>query len=120
MRWRGYITVPADGDYGFQTRSDDGFLVIIDGELVVNNDGWHGMQTQEGSIYLTAGDHSITIPFYEDGGGSGLEVAWDQGNAYGWEQLSYEVLSNDPSFTPGFNWTTMVGIECRRNLAAST
>jgi hypothetical protein len=50
------------------------------------------MQTQSGSIYLTAGIHTITIPFYEDGGGgSGLEVSWDQRG--GMEQLGYTVLS---------------------------
>merc|ERR1711907_830034 len=98
MRWTGFITVDSAGDYGFQTRSDDGSLVIIDGEVVVNNDGWHGMQTQSGSIYLSAGAHTITIPFYEDGGGSGLEVSWDSGS--GMQQLSYEVLSTS---APGGN-----------------
>jgi hypothetical protein len=101
MRWRGTITIPSDGDYGFQTRSDDGSLVIIDNNLIVNNDGWHGMQTQEGYVSLSAGDHSITIPFYEDGGGAGLEVAWNQGS--GWEQLSYEVLTNEMTFNFGEN-----------------
>merc|ERR1711907_478348 len=54
-------------------------LIIIDGELIVNNDGWHGMQTVEASAYLSAGSHTITIPFYEDGGGSGLIVEWSAG-----------------------------------------
>merc|ERR1711907_247150 len=30
------------------------------GELIVNNDGWHGMQTVEASAYLSAGSHTIT------------------------------------------------------------
>ena len=32
--------IPSDGDSGaLQTRSDDGSLAIVDGELVVNKDG---------------------------------------------------------------------------------
>ena len=39
LRWRGQITIAADGVYGFKTASDDGSLLMIDGALVVNNDG---------------------------------------------------------------------------------
>ena len=38
MRWRGEIAISAPGEYGFKTASDDGSLLLIDGEVVVNND----------------------------------------------------------------------------------
>jgi len=77
MRWRGQINIPADGNYTFKTRSDDGSLLLIDGVVVVNNDGNHGMQDREGTVTgLTAGYHDITIVFYEWGGGAGLQVSW--------------------------------------------
>ena len=50
MRWRGYITVPADGDYGFQTRSDDGFLVQFEGFAR----GAKTRRTGNGSLYVQA------------------------------------------------------------------
>jgi hypothetical protein len=72
MRWRGQISIAVDGTYDFKTRSDDGSFVIIDGVIIVNNDGWHGMQDATGSVTLSPGYHSITVPFNEGGGGCGL------------------------------------------------
>jgi hypothetical protein len=40
-------------------------------QLVVANDGLHGMQERTGSIGLQAGKHAITIGFFERGGGAG-------------------------------------------------
>ena len=37
----GFIYVPADGAYGFMLTSDDGSLLSIDGQVVVDNDGEH-------------------------------------------------------------------------------
>merc|ERR1712224_215520 len=78
MRWRGQFEVTAAGEYRFKTRSDDGSFLYIDQNLVVNNDGWHGMRVREGAVTFTEdelGWHDLTITFYEDGGGSGLEVS---------------------------------------------
>ena len=35
MRWRGQLLVPKTGQYVFQTRSDDGSMIFIDGKVVV-------------------------------------------------------------------------------------
>jgi hypothetical protein len=70
----GIVTAPAEGDYTFYTSSDDGSRLYIDGQLVVNNDGWHGMQWREGTIHLIAGEHLIEVIMFEDGGGEGLLV----------------------------------------------
>jgi len=78
MRWRGQFEVTAAGEYRFKTRSDDGSRLYIDEQLVVDNDGWHGMRVREGAVTFTEdeiGWKDITITFYEDGGGSGLEVS---------------------------------------------
>ncbi len=37
------IEIPATGEYSFYTASDDGSRLYIDEQLVVNNDGLHGM-----------------------------------------------------------------------------
>ena len=77
MRWRGTMTVAVTGLYGFRTTSDDGSMLYINSEAVVDNDGDHGDTTVEGFIMLEA-EHSydITIVHYEDGGGNSMRVSW--------------------------------------------
>src|SRR5205085_2412141 len=44
LRFSGAINAPKDGSYTFWTSSDDGSRLYVDGKLVVNNDGLHGME----------------------------------------------------------------------------
>ena len=44
----GFLDVPSTGDYAFSTASDDGSRLWIDEELVVANDGHHGVMGQKG------------------------------------------------------------------------
>ena len=94
LRWRGQLTIATPGDYGFKTASDDGSLLMIDGELVVNNDGVHGTTEQSGTVTLSAGPHDIVIVFFENGGGSVLKVSW-QMPGMDWAHLGGDVLSNE-------------------------
>jgi hypothetical protein len=65
----GTITLPADGEYVFQTASDDGSMLYIDGQLVVDNDGAHGTAAVASDpVALAAGAHAITVTFFEAGG----------------------------------------------------
>ncbi len=74
--YTGFIKIPKDGVYGFYTDSDDGSQLFIGNQLVVNNDGLHGMQEKSGVIALTAGFHPIRVTFFEKTGGDGLKVSW--------------------------------------------
>ncbi len=71
VRWTGWIEVPTDGSWTFGIESDDGSRLWIGDELVVDNDGLHGMVDRTGSISLRAGRHPIRIEFFENGGGAG-------------------------------------------------
>ena len=96
MRWRGHIVLPTDGVYTFSTRSDDGSMLYIDENPIVNNDGLHGATTQEGQTeYLVAGTHAITITFFENGGVSSLQVQWMVPGDTEFQDLSTDVLTND-------------------------
>jgi autotransporter-associated beta strand protein len=72
VRWTGIFTAPVAGSYTFDTASDDGSMLFIDGQTVVNNNFFQGVATRSGSINLAAGQHSIVIGFYQGGGGYGL------------------------------------------------
>lgn len=74
MLWKGYLDIPVTGGYRFWTESDDGSLLSIDGEMVVNNDGEHGMTEKTGVAYLQKGWHSIRIVYFNTGGNYGLKV----------------------------------------------
>jgi|GEM_PF-3402896 len=70
----GYITIPTDGIYTFYTQSDDGSMLYIGSDLVVNNDGLHGFDEKSHKIGLKAGKHSISVMYFERNGGDDLAV----------------------------------------------
>ena len=71
MRWRGTIEIEAAdaGEWEFQISSDDGSMLYVDGVLLLDNDGLHGHRTVQAITELSAGNHSITVTFFEWGGG---------------------------------------------------
>ena len=74
--FKGFVNIPKSGDYVFAVKSDDGSRLYIDGQLVVNNDGKHGMIEKRKRIVLNKGLHPIRVNFYDSGGASGLIVSW--------------------------------------------
>lgn len=75
-RLSGNFFASVAGNYTFLTRSDDGSVLFIDGVKVVDNNFYQGMTNRNGNITLTAGNHTISVGFYEGGGGAGLEVRY--------------------------------------------
>ena len=45
-------------------------------QLVVDNDGEHGMEERQGVIALAAGLHPIRVTYFNAAGGDGLKVAY--------------------------------------------
>jgi cytochrome c2 len=76
VRFRGLIDIPEDGTYEFISRSDDGAVLRIDGQEVLNNDGFHPPSNKSGKIKLTAGRHPVEFGFTQGGGGYELSVEW--------------------------------------------
>ena len=74
--YEGYIDIPRDGVYAFYTYSDDGSMLYIGGQEVVDNGGRHWMQERIGFTALKKGKHSIRVTFFNGAGGLGLEVCW--------------------------------------------
>lgn len=75
-RHTGVINILEDGDYTFFLSSDDGSKMWLDGELVINNDGLHGMVERSATRTQTAGFHDLRIEFFENGGDAGLILSW--------------------------------------------
>jgi len=77
-----WLFVANGGSFGFQTGSDDGSWLYVDGQLVVNNGGLHGYATVSGTKSLAAGLHSIRGPWYEQGGAAAIDIRWNPGSGY--------------------------------------
>ena len=74
--FKGYIKIDKRGEYEFQTVSDDGSKLLINGQPVVDNDGLHSRQSVSGNIHLKKGMHQIEVQFFERGGQESLDVKW--------------------------------------------
>lgn len=66
------VTTPES--YTFRVTSSDGSRLFIDGQLLINNDGQHNARSQEGSMFLTAGNHEIAVEYFEKVGEQVLSV----------------------------------------------
>src|SRR5436190_2225554 len=81
-----YVTVP--GTYQFRTGSDDGSWLWIDGQIVVNNYGLHGLTWVGGSKSLVAGWHTGFFKFFESTGGSySCYDFWPPGAPTNWSPM---------------------------------
>ncbi|WP_345955157.1 family 20 glycosylhydrolase [Mucilaginibacter sp. PAMB04168] len=74
VTYEGYFNIDADGKYIFSTQSDDGSVIYIDDQLVVDNDGKHSLYEQPGEVLLQKGLHKFTLKYFEGGAFSTLRV----------------------------------------------
>ena len=77
VRFRTNLQVENEDRFTFYTNSDDGSKLWVNNELVVDNDGDHGVIEKNGSISLKPG----TYP---------LEVIWFNGGGSGWLNVDYK------------------------------
>ena len=76
VKWSGWLAIAQTGRYKFATNSDDGSLLWLDGQEVVNNGGAHGLQRVSGEIHLEKGVHPIEIRYLQIGGFSFMQTLW--------------------------------------------
>jgi len=75
LRFRGYFEIATAGSYTFSLGSDDGSRLLIDGKMVIDNDGVHGVVTKRQAVDLGPGMHKIEV-FYAQGQ-HGLDLVLD-------------------------------------------
>ena len=76
LEFDGYVRVSSDGFYEFALESDDGAILQIDDEVVVDNDGNHGPRLVFGHIPLRQGLHNFQLRYFQSEGGALLRVLW--------------------------------------------
>jgi len=72
----GILSVPQDGVYEFITKSDDGSVLYIGNEKIVDNDGSHAAIIATGRIALKKGYHTYKLLYFEDYEGEEFSWAW--------------------------------------------
>lgn len=69
-----FLEIIEEGEYQFYTRSDDGSRLYINGKMVVDNGGDHGVQEKNGKIKLTKGKHAIKVEYFNGSQGYWLDA----------------------------------------------
>lgn len=74
VRFRTTLQVENEDRFTFYTNSDDGSKLWVNSELVVDNDGDHGVIEKNGSISLKPGSYPIEVIWFNGGGSGWLNV----------------------------------------------
>lgn len=72
----GYLSLNEDKNIDFRLSSDDGSRLFINGQLMIDNDGPHGMTPADCEVQLKKGYHKIRVDYFQGGGGRGLQLMW--------------------------------------------
>jgi hypothetical protein len=65
LRYDGVFEITKDATYSFKLTSDDGAILYIDGEKVVDNDGIHATSVKTGTKALKPGKHSLRLDYFQ-------------------------------------------------------
>jgi hexosaminidase len=76
VQFEGFLKVGADDFYQFVVNSDDGAVLEIDDEVVVDNDGNHAPRVVAGHIPLRKGFHKFRLRYFQAEGGSSFDIGW--------------------------------------------
>jgi autotransporter-associated beta strand protein len=108
--WTGTFHATTAGVYNFATASDDGSMLFLDGNAVVNNNNWQGTTRHTGSVTLAANqDYPITIAYYQGGGGYGMWTEVQQPGQQ-WQYLANDMVSStDPLTAQAFSIGSLGG-----------
>ncbi len=73
----GSLLVPEDGEYVFLLDSDDGSRLRLNGKVVAEYDGIHGLGTpQRGVVLLSKGIARLELEYFQKQHGLGLSLEW--------------------------------------------
>jgi fibronectin type 3 domain-containing protein len=96
-RWTGQVQAVESGSYRFQTSSDDGVRLWVNGQLLINNWTNHAPTTNtSAAVALTAGQkYDIKLEYYENTGGAVMKLLWQRPG-----QTTFAVIPQSQLYTP--------------------
>lgn len=93
VRFVGQIDVPQTGIWTFYLGSDDGSVLLIDGEPVIEAPSAQPFRTSINIVSLDAGLHDIEVRYFQSYGSNGLVLEWDGPGSGGREVVPASVFS---------------------------
>jgi hypothetical protein len=84
VRWTGSLNIQTAGDYMFKLQSDGGSVLWIGTNLLISNEGSHGMKFETGTIHMPSGATAMRIDMLQKDGGGGCAFFYkgpDSGNS---------------------------------------
>ena len=73
----GYLNVPETGVYTFSLEANDGAVLYLNDQLIIDNDGGHRTQILDSKIGLKKGWHPIKVDYFQQGGAKTLNLVWE-------------------------------------------
>lgn len=62
---RAKLLIPKTGEYRFRVNSDDGSLLYINENLIIDNDGVHAPTSKDATISLESGRHDLKLRYFQ-------------------------------------------------------
>lgn len=75
------IDMPIDSDRDFVLLCDDGCVLHVDNQEVVNADGLHTVQAVMGTVHLSKGVHHLRVRYFQGPGDGALMLGWKKAGA---------------------------------------
>jgi hypothetical protein len=75
------LNMPIDSDRDFIMVCDDGCVLYVDDQLVVNADGLHVVEAVMGTVRLTKGAHQLRVRYFQGPGDGALMLGWKKAGA---------------------------------------
>jgi hypothetical protein len=78
VRWTGFVEATVSGSFQFQTRSNDGVRLWIDGQLVVDHWTAHGTSSDTTAPIALVKNrrYAVTMEYYDNVGTAVAKLQW--------------------------------------------
>lgn len=101
----GSLEIITGGAYIFCTNSDDGSDLLVDGDVVVDNDGLHGAREKCGSKTLKPGAHAVQMEVFNGPGWVTMQGFYSGPDTFGVKVLIPSTAAETPPPEEPSKWT---------------
>ncbi len=109
---QGFLNIQESDNYVLRLISDDGSKLYLDGELLIDNDGLHGVEARDSELILDAGSYPIRLAFFQSGGGAALSLQWARHGDNKFSVIPSEVFTfNQEDLKEAVDYAVLMGVE---------